>query len=279
IPPSIILIIYGVITETHIGKLYAAALIPGVLGILGYMGAVYWTVRRHPESAPPAERAPWSERILALKGVWAAVTLFVLVIGGLYVGVFTATEAAAAGAFGGFLFALAKRKLTWAVLYSILFDSAKTTAILMALVLGSGVFTEFLNVSGAHAGLMDVVKRSGLSPGQVITVICLLYVVLGALMEELSMVLLTVPLLFPVVIGLGYDPVWFGILVTVLCELGLIAPPVGMNLFVMQTVAPNVDMKDILRGIVPFIASDLGRVAIIAAFPAISLVLPKLFFS
>lgn len=278
IPPSIMLVIYGIMTETHIGKLYVAGLVPGVMGIIGYMLAVRWAVWRKPETAPLAERASASERRASLKAVWPICTLFIFVVGGIYAGFFTAAEASGIGAFGAFLLALGNRRLTWARLLDILFDSALTSAMLIALLIGASVFTEFLNYTGAHTGLLQLVTGSGLPPVGVILMICAIYVVLGALMEELSMILLTIPLFFPIVIGLGYDPVWFGALVVVLCELGMIAPPVGVNLFVVRSIAPEIPLADIIRGIVPFIVANLVRILLIAVFPAIVLFLPDLLF-
>lgn len=278
IPPSILLVIYGLITETHIGMLYAAGLIPGLIGVAGYLAAVRWVVARRPNSAPAAETTAWRERITALAGVWPAFLLFVGVIGGIYAGVFTASEAAGIGAFGALLIGLARRKLTLASLYAILLDTAKTSAVLFALIIGASLFTEFLNYSGAHNALLEFVNESGFSAVTVIAVICIVYIGLGMLMESLSMILLTVPLFFPIVTGLGFDPVWFGILLVVLCELGLITPPIGVNLFVMRSVVPDVRIGTIMRGIVPFVCVDLIRVALIAAFPAISLFLPHLLF-
>ena len=278
IPPSILLVIYGIMTETHIGKLYVAGLLPGLLGALFYVLAVQWSVWRKPGDAPVAERASKEERLQALKGVWPICLLFFGVIGGIYAGFFTAVEAAGIGAFGAFLLALANRRLTWERLTDILYDSAKTSSMLIVLLIGASIFTEFLNYTGAHRGLLSFVNDSGLPPVGVILLICAIYVVLGALMEELSMLLLTVPLFFPIVTGLGYDPVWFGVLVVVLCELGLIAPPVGVNLFVVRTIAPDVPLSEIIYGIVPFIVANIFRIILIAVFPAVFLILPNTLF-
>lgn len=278
IPPSVLLVIYGIITESHIGMLYAAGLVPGIIGILLYIVAVRWTVWRSPGAAPAATRASWSERWSSAGHIWAAVLLFVLVIGGIYSGFFTTTEAAGFGAFGAMVIALARRKLGLRQFYDILVDTAETTAILFALIIGAGLFTEFLNYSGAHDALLSFVTESGFSPALVIFVICVIYIVLGMLMESISMVLLTVPLFFPVVVGLGFDPIWFGILLVILCELGLITPPIGVNLFVMRSVTPDVPISRIIKGIVPFIGVDLLRVALVALFPGIALYLPKLLF-
>lgn len=278
IPPSIMLVIYGILTETHIGMLYVAGLIPGILGLVGYVLAVRWTVWHRPESAPVAERADRAERMSSLKRIWSICALFVLVIGGIYGGFFTAAEASGIGAFGAFLLAWSMGRLSWRTLYDILVDSALTSAMLIAMLVGASVFTEFLNYTGAHDGLLNFVNNSGLPPVGVVLLICAIYIVLGALMEELSMILLTVPLFFPIVIGLGYDPVWFGVLVVVLCELGMIAPPVGVNLFVVRSIARDVPLTTIVRGIAPFAMANIARIFILAVFPAISLFLPRLLF-
>jgi C4-dicarboxylate transporter DctM subunit len=278
IPPSVILVIYGIITGTHIGRLYAAGLIPGLLGVALYLAAVKWIVRRNPDQAPAAEKANWSERLSALRGVWSAILLFVLVIGGIYTGFFTATEAAGFGAVGAVIIAVFRRRLTFRQFYDILIDTAKTTTVLFALLIGAFVFTEFLNFSGAHDTLLTYVTESGFSPATVIFFMCVIYIILGMIVDTGSMILLTVPLFFPVVVGLGFDPVWFGILVVVLAELGLITPPIGLNLFVMKSVVPDVPLKTIIRGIIPFIGVDLIRAVLIALFPVISLWLPNLLF-
>lgn len=278
IPPSVLLVIYGIMTETHIGKLYAAALIPGVLGIVGYIAAVRWTVWRDPSAAPGRAVSTWGEKWQALLDIWPIAALFALVLGGIYTGLFTAAEAAGIGAAGALTLGLLRRKVTLRLLQSVLLDTAQSTAVIFGLLIGALVFTEFLNRTGAHDALLALVKNNGFTPFQVICVICVIYIVLGALMEELSMMLLTVPLFFPVVTGLGYDAVWFGVLVIVLCELGMIAPPVGMNLFVVRSFAPEIPIKTIVQGIAPFVAADIVRVFVIAAFPVLSMYLPGLFY-
>lgn len=278
IPPSVMLVIYGIMTETHIGKLYAAALIPGLIGVLGYMGAVWWTVWRDPAAGPASAKVSWPARMRTLLDIWSVAVLFAFVLGGIYSGVFTAAEAAGIGSFGAFVLAWMRGKLTLKLLQDVFIETAQSTAIIFGLLIGALVFTEFLNYTGAHKGLLSFVQDSGFAPFTVILVICAVYIVLGALMEELSMVLLTVPLFFPIVTGLGYDAVWFGVLLIVLCELGMIAPPVGMNLFVVRSIAPHIPIKTILHGIVPFVAADVLRVFVIASFPILSLFLPGLFF-
>lgn len=278
IPPSVIMVIYGIMTETHIGKLYAAGMLPGLLGVALYVIAVNWVVWRNPAAARAATEATRAEKLNSLKGIWAVLALFGVVLGGIYGGVFTATEAAGIGASGAFAISLLRGRMSWKSLYAILLDTAQTSAIMFALLLGATAFTEFLNFTGAHLALLALVKDYGLAPFSVILVIIAIYLVLGCIMESLSMILLTVPLFFPIVVGLGYDPVWFGILLVVLVEIGLITPPIGVNLFVMRSVAPEVSMATIIRGIIPFVVVDVLRIGLIAVFPVISLFLPRLFF-
>ncbi len=279
IPPSILLVVYGLITETDISKLYAAAIVPGVLGIACYMAAVKWTVWRRPESAPPATRAStWSEKWRGFLSVWPVVVLFVVVLGGIYAAIFTVTEGAGIGAFGAFLLALGRRQLTWQKLYGILLESAESTVVLFALMIGGAIFTEFLNYTGAHKPIVAFIAESGFAPLTVMIVIAAIYFVLGALMDELSMVLITVPVFLPIVVALGYDPIWFGVFVIVLCCLGMITPPIGINLFVVQSLASDMRFETIVRGIAPFIVADIFRLAVVLAFPALSLFLPTVFF-
>lgn len=278
IPPSVILIIYGIMTETHIGMLYAAGLLPGLLGVVLYIAAIKWTVWRKPESAPRTDRFSRSDKLHALRNVWPVAALFIIVLGGIYAGFFTATEAAGIGAVGAFALALIKRTLDLKSLYDVLVDTALTTAMLFVLVFGATAFTQFLNYSGVHQAILELITAQGVPPSLVIAVIIIIYLVLGCLMETISIILLTVPLFFPIIVELGYDPIWFGILVVVLAEIGLLTPPIGMNLFVLRSVAEDVSLATIIRGVVPFLAVDVIRVAIIAIFPLFTLILPNLFF-
>jgi tripartite ATP-independent transporter DctM subunit len=277
IPPSIIMVVYGIATETHIGKLFAAGLIPGIIGVIGYSLAVRWVVWRDPSSAPQAERSTRAERIDAIKRVWTVAALFVLVLGGIYGGWFTATEAGGIGAAGALVFALARR-VSLAELYAIFKDSVQTTAVLFVLIIGATIFSEFVNYTGAHRNILALVSDGALSPTMIMLVIIATYILLGCVLDSLAMMLLTLPMFFPIVTGLGYDPVWFGILVVMLVELGLITPPIGMNLFILRSIVPDVSLATIIRGIVPFVVSDVFRVLLILAFPTITLFLPGLFF-
>jgi C4-dicarboxylate transporter, DctM subunit len=276
IPPSTILVIYGVFTETNIGKLFAAGILPGILGAFLLCITVQYVTWRDPKAGPRGERSDWKERWAALKGVWAVAVLFVFVIGGIYGGLFTATEGAGMGAFGAMVIALWRRVLNWNSLYQALVESARTTSMLFLILIGALMFAEFINITTMPNDLVAFVKRFEIHPVAVVAAICIIYVLLGTAMEELSMVLLTIPVFLPVILQLGFDPVWFGILIVVVVEIGLISPPVGMNLFVLNTMLPHVPTRTIFRGVLPFMAADCIRLAILVAFPVISLYLPGL---
>ena len=286
IPPSVILVIYGLLTETSIGKLFLAGVIPGLIGVLFYLGAVRFTVMRNPTSGPAGERTGWGDRLKALKGVWAVVLLFFLVIGGLYGALnvypinltFSPTEAAGMGATGAFLIALFRGSLTIRETFGVLKETAYTASSLFAVLIGAWVFSNFVNLAGLPEALRDLVQAYSVSPAVVMLMIILVYLALGCVFESLSMLLLTVPIFFPLVVGLGYDPVWFGIVVVVVTEISLITPPVGLNVFVLKGVIPDVTTGTIFRGVTPFWVSDLFRLALLVAVPSLSLFLPDLLF-
>jgi C4-dicarboxylate transporter DctM subunit len=276
IPPSTIMIIYGVFTETNIGKLFAAGVLPGILGAVLLCLAIVYTTWRHPNWGPPGPRSSWRERWLALKDVWGVAALFLFVMGGIYGGLFTATEGAGMGAMGALAFAGWRRALTWKTLYAALLESARTTSMLFLILIGALMFAEFVNITSMPADLKRLVTQLGLSPLMVVAAICAVYVLLGTAMEELSMVLLTMPVFFPLIVHLGLDPVWFGIIIVCVVEIGLISPPVGMNMFVLKTLLPQVSTATVFRGVMPFVWADVIRLAILVAFPIISLWLPRM---
>ena len=275
IPPSTVLVIYGIMTETSIGKLFIAGILPGLVAIVCLCLGVVFVTWRNPEAGPPAKRHHWPERWAALRQVWGVVLLFALVIGGIYGGVFTATEGAGVGAAGAFLFALARRTLTPRLLFDILVESTRTTAMLFTVLIGAMVFTNFINFTSMPGDLRDFVTQFSPHPIMVVVVMMAIYVALGMVMEELSMVLLTIPVFFPIVTGLGFDPVWFGILIVTIVEIGMISPPVGMNLFVVNSLLPDVKLSTIFQGVWPFVVADTVRLGILIAFPAISIWLPS----
>jgi C4-dicarboxylate transporter, DctM subunit len=276
IPPSTIMVIYGVFTETNIGKLFAAGVVPGILGATLLCLGVTYTTWRDRASGPPGQRTGWRERALALKDVWAVAALFLFVMGGIYGGLFTATEGAGMGAFGAMVFAVTRRALTWSMLYAALLESARTTAMLFMILIGALMFADFINITTMPSDLKALVTRFDVHPLMVVAAICAIYVVLGTAMEELSMILLTIPVFFPVIVHLGFDPVWFGILIVCVVEIGLISPPVGMNLFVLKTLLPDVTTGTVFQGVIPFMVADVVRLAILIAFPALALWLPSL---
>ncbi len=278
IPPSVILVIYGLLTESSIRELFAAGFLPGLLGIILYLAAVRYTVWRNPEAGPPGEKMSWSERFSALKGVWGVLVLFTIVMGGIYLGVFTPTEAAGIGAGGAFVIALARRSLTLGSLFHAMTDTGRTTAMLFGVLIGALVFSDFINRAGLPDALLDFVTSLDVSPMGVILVILAIYIVLGMVFESLSMMLLTVPIFYPLVQSLGFDLVWFGIVVVVVTEISLITPPVGMNVFVLSAVLRDVKPGTIFKGVTPFWMADIIRLALITFIAQIALFLPELLY-
>lgn len=276
IPPSVILVIYGIMTETDIGKLFIAGLLPGFIGIVLYMAAVSVTVHLKPKAGPAGVKSTWAERLEAVKHVWAICGLFIVVMGGIYSGIFTPTEAAGIGASGAFFIALLRRSLTFKRLTDTLVSAVRTTAMLFFLVIGAVLFSNFINLAGLPDALRDMVLGMDLSPVLVILAIVGIYVLLGCVLESMSMILLTVPVFYPLVQAMGFDLIWFGILVVVVTEISLITPPVGLNVFVLKTVLPDVKLSTIFRGVTPFWIADIVRLVLIATVPAISLALPNM---
>lgn len=283
IPPSVILVIYGILTETSIGKLFMAGVLPGLLGILLYLLAVRWTVWNNPKAGPAGTRAPWSIRFSALRDVWAVLLLFCVVIGGLY-GVFdvapihltfSPTEAAGMGAMGAFLIAFARGGLGWRDLLDVLQETAFTSASLFAVLIGAQVFSNFVNLAGMPEALISLVTAFDVGPYTVLVMILLVYILLGCVFESLSMLLLTVPIFFPLVTSLGFDPIWFGIVVVIVVEISLITPPVGLNVFILKGVVGNVSTGTIFRGVTPFWMADILRLALVVLLPALVLFLPN----
>ncbi len=283
IPPSVILVIYGLLTETSIGKLFIAGIVPGLLGVVFYLVAVRFTVMRNPTAGPAGARTSWSDRIAALRGVWAVLLLFFIVIGGLY-GVlnvwplnltFSPTEAAGMGAMGAFLIAFSRGRLSISETMQVLTETVQTTAALFAVLIGAWVFSNFVNIAGLPEALRTLVSSTGLTPMAVMLMILAVYIILGCVFESLSMLLLTVPIFFPLVTSLGFDPVWFGIIVVVVIEISLITPPVGLNVFILKGVVGDVSTATIFRGVTPFWVVDIIRLAVLVLVPWLVLFLPS----
>ncbi len=284
IPPSVVLVIYAVLAEQNIAKLFVAAFIPGVLAAVGYIIAISIYVRLYPDAAGRRDKVDLSIRLKALRDVWPVLLVFIAVIGGIYFGVFTPTEAAAIGAAGTGLIAIFNGGLSFVSFKQALLETAVSTGMIFFIVLGASVFNTFLGFSQLPQEVVGWVSASGYSPWLILFLVLLCYLIFGCIMDSLSMILLTIPVFFPMMAAMdfGLSPeefaLWFGILVLIVVEVGLITPPVGMNLFVINSMAKNVPMSQTYRGVIPFVMSDLIRVAILAMFPAISLVLVRLMF-
>jgi tripartite ATP-independent transporter DctM subunit len=282
IPPSIVLVIYAILAEQNIAKLFAAAFVPGILAALGYMLVINIVVRINPKLAGSMAPLPWVERFKSLGAVWPVVLIFIAVVGGIYTGIFTPTEGAAVGAVGTGLLAWIQGGLTRAKLRDAFELTATGSAMVFLIVLGAAAYNTFLALSQLPQELAAWVGAQGFSPFMVLWAILIFYLIFGCVMDSLSMILLTIPIFFPMVSGLdfGLTPeetaIWFGILVLIVVEVGLITPPVGMNLFVIQSMARDITIRDTYRGVWPFVASDLARVVLLVIFPAITLFILRL---
>lgn len=282
IPPSVILVLYGIMTQTDIRALFAAGMLPGLLGVVLYMVTIRIIVWWRPESGPAGPRMPYSERWAALRGVWPMIFLFLLVIGGIYVGIFTPTESAGIGAFGAFLYAAVRRKIDGKEFVAILIDTAVTTAALFLVLIGAMIFANFVNHTGMPRELASFVTEREFAPYTVLLIILGVYVLLGCVFESLSMLLLTIPVFSVLITALdfGMSPqetlVWFGIMVVVVTEISLLTPPIGMNVFTISAMLPDIKTSTIFKGVTPFWLMDLFRLALIVAIPGLSLLLPSL---
>jgi len=277
IPPSVILVLYAILTEQNIAKLFVAAFVPGILAAIGYMICISIYTWIYPDSCGTRERLPYGERFRALVPVIPVLLIFLLVVGGIYLGIFTPTEAAAVGAAGTGILALVTGGLTWAKLIEAVLATSAATAMIFLIVLGAGFFNSFLALTQVPQSAAAWVSEQGFSPYMVLTAVLILYLVFGCVMDSLSMVLLTVPIFFPIMAALdfGMSPtdfaLWFGILVLIVVEVGLITPPVGMNLFIINSMAKDIPISQTFRGTFPFVLTDLVRVVILVLLPPITL--------
>lgn len=284
IPPSVVLVVYAILAEENIEKLFTAALIPGLLAMLGYMLTVAIYTRVVPNWGNTVPRLPYRDRIRALVPVWPVLVIFGLVIGGIYTGAFSPTAAAAVGVAGTAIVALANRGLTWEGLRQSLLATGKTSAMIFFIILAAGVYNSFLSSAQVPQTLAKYFLESGLSAWAILVGMLLLYLILGTVMDSLAMIFLTVPIFIPIVAGLdfGLPPaevgIWFGILVLMSAEIGLITPPVGLNLFVINALSGGVSIGQTYRGALPFVVSDIIRISVLVAFPSITLGLVRLFY-
>lgn len=277
IPPSVILVIYAILAEQNIAKLFVAAFIPGLLAAFGYMIAISVWMRLRPNAAAVSPRVPWSGRLKTMGKVWPVFSIFALVVGGIYLGFFTPTEAAAVGAAGTGLIALASGEMNWERLREAILSTAASTGMIFMIILGASIYNNFLSLTMLPQTTSMWVGEQGFSPWLVLTVVLIMYLLFGCIMDSLSMVLLTVPIIYPVMatMDFGLSPndfgLWFGILVLIVVEVGLITPPVGLNLFIINSMSKDTPISATYRGALPFVLTDIIRVVLLAFFPSITL--------
>lgn len=280
IPPSILMVVYGVITEQSIGKLLIAGFLPGVLSAVVYLSGIYIRARRNPDIAPiPDIHITWGNRWRSLYGVWGIVALFVLVIGGIYTGVFTPTYAGAVGAFGAFLIVLAKRRLNRTTLVETFKDATITTSVLFIIVVGGILLARFLTYTGLVSEVSQVLLALELSKYLYLLSFAVIYLVLGMFIEPIAIMVMTLPVMFPVMVGAGFDPIWLGVIAIKLAEMSLMTPPVGLNVYVVRSSSPiPLSLEDVFAGVTPFLLMDCITLTLLIVFPDIALVLPNLMF-
>lgn len=275
IPPSIILVIYAIMTEESIGMLFMAGFLPGILEASLYMITIFVITRLRPDWAPRLAKPSWGERFAAVGTMWVPGILFVVVIGGIYAGVFTPTEAAAVGALGSFIVMLVRGEASRRSIIDSLLNAGRTTGMIFAIVIGAMLLNFFLGITKLPMTLATFVGGLSVHPIFVVVAILFIYLLLGCIMDPMAMILLTVPIFFPIIMRLGLDPIWFGILIVRVVEIGLITPPIGLNVFIIRGVAKDVPLFDIFQGILPFLAADIVCIALLVIFPQISLFLPN----
>lgn len=271
IPPSVPLVIYGLMTDTDIRKLFIATIIPGLVLAALFIVSVAATIAVHPKWGAPGPRSDWTERMKRLRGVWAVLLLFMAVMGGLYGGIFTATESAGIGATGALLIAMARRKMNVSVFVECLVGAGKTTAMIFVIMFGALTFANFITLSGMTATLVDYITGLNMGPVGVLIAMALIYLVLGCAMESLSLMILTVPVFLPVAASVGVNPVFFGIFVVMMIEIGMLTPPVGMNVFIVKSMNPSIPISVIFKGTIPFVIANFAAVAALVAFPQMAL--------
>jgi tripartite ATP-independent transporter DctM subunit len=276
IPPSTVLIIYGILTEESIATLFIAGILPGVLEAVFYIATIYIICRINPLAGPAGPKTNLFEKIIALKDTWPIITLFLVVMGGIYTGVFSPNEAAGIGAFCALIIALVKRKINVKGIFSSLEDTLKTTAMIFAILIGAIILGYFMTSTRLPYELANIVGELKVNRYIVFAGILAVYVILGCVMIPMAMVIMTIPIVFPLVVSLGFDPIWFVIITVMIFEIAQITPPVCMNVFIIQGVAKDVPMATIYRGILPFLIADIIHVAILMVFPQIALFLPSL---
>ena len=276
IPPSIILVLYGVLTEQFVKTLFVAALIPAVIAVAMHILTIFLLVRRHPELGPSGLRENWMETVAAFANGWAALLLMVCVTGGIYTGIFSVNESASVGAVMAFLIAVFRGRLTWRNFWTALRDTASTTSMIYLMVIGASIFTYAVTLSGLPEIIVEGIRDTGLPGIWVVVLLLVMYLILGAIFDTISSMVITIPFVFPLILDYGYDPIWWGILTVMVIEIGMITPPIGMNVFVIKAMLPKTGIATIYAGVMPFVVADIMRLAILVAFPILSLYLVDL---
>lgn len=275
IPPSVALAVYGILTEQDIGKLFIAGIVPGAMAVIMHMAVIALIARRDPKSFPAGPRFGWSERFRSYMSIWPVALIFLFVLGGMYIGLFTPTEAAGMGAIFTLLLGLLRGQLNLKDVWESLVETTRTSASIFVILIGAVVFGYFLAITGAPAMIADGIGGLGLAPVPTLAVILLGYLILGCFLDSLAMIVLTVPIIYPIIVGLGFDPILFGVLLVITIELGLITPPVGLNVFVIKSMQRDLPLGSIFKGVLPFVAMDIVRLATLVAFPWLILALPN----
>jgi C4-dicarboxylate transporter, DctM subunit len=275
IPPSLVMIIYGILTEEFVIALFAAAIIPGLISVVFYFITIWLTTRINPEAGPAGPPMPWPERIKVIKECWGIVFLAGVVSGGIYSGIFTVTEAASVGATIAFAFAVGRGKVTWNSFLNTLRETAGNTGLIYVIIMGASIFAYFVTLSHLPDALVTYIMSLGLPPLMVIFLFMIMYLILGSVFDTVAAMVITLPFVFPVIVELGYDPIWWGVVNVVAMEIGMITPPIGMNVFVLHGVAKDLPLKTIFAGILPFFCADVVRLAVIVLFPGIVMYLPR----
>jgi C4-dicarboxylate transporter DctM subunit len=276
IPPSILMVIYGIITETSVGKLLIAGILPGLLLAFGFMTMTYFRIRRNPQLAPMLDKGiSWNQRFLSLKGVWGIAVLAALIIGGIYTGTFTPAEAGGCGAFGAFILGITLRKLTWERIRESLVDTARITGMVFLIIACSFIFSYFLSISRIPFNISEFLTQLPVSPLAILIGVMVFYLFLGMFIDMVAGMFITLPIIFPAMVSLGFDPIWFGVLIVMQCEIALITPPFGINLFIVRGVIEDVELMDVIRGVIPYLLVDIIVLALYVAFPQIALFLPQ----
>jgi tripartite ATP-independent transporter DctM subunit len=278
IPPSVGFIFYAIVTEESVGKLFIAGLLPGLLLAVLFFIAIYIFARMNPDAAPRGDKTTLKEKLISLKGVYGMLLLFILILGGILGGIFSPTEGGGIGAVGAFVFALFKKRVTWENLKKALMGTADITCKLITILIGVGILSYFLAATRLPMELAGMVTGLDINRYLIFAAVIILFAILGCLMNVIPMLLLTLPAIFPTIVALGFDPIWFGVVTVIVMEMGQITPPVGVNVFALSSVAPDVPMETIFKGIFPFFICMLVCVVILVIFPQIALFLPGIFF-